>query len=111
HIISFVAWFSGLFYLPRLFVYHAMTEDKIGIERFKIMEYKLLYYITIPAAILTIIFGVALLYLNLSYYLQQNWMHAKLGLVALLLIYQGYLVYLLKQFKKDQNQYSDRFYR
>ena len=60
HIIFMVTWFAGLFYLPRLFVYHSMSNDKISIERFKIMERKLFYGITTPGGLLTIIFGLCL---------------------------------------------------
>ena len=87
HIISMVTWFSGLFYLPRLFVYHANASDMISIERFKIMERKLYYFITTPGAILTLIFGVWLISYNLQVYLHMPWVHIKLTLVFLLILY------------------------
>jgi len=76
HIIALVAWFAGLFYLPRLFVYHADTQDAISIERFKIMEKRLYYAITWPAALITSTLGFWLVSYNLSYYLHAGWMHA-----------------------------------
>ncbi len=103
-----VTWFGGLFYLPRLFVYHAMASDAIGIERFKIMERKLYYGIMTPGAVLTIIFGV---WLWLGYGISGGWMHAKLFLVLILVIYHLYCGKLLKDFKYDRNRYGHRFYR
>ena len=86
HIIFVVCWFAGIFYLPRLFVYHAQTRDNEGDERFKTMERKLYWGIMVPAMVLTVITGVWLLHLAPSF-AQQGWMYAKLGLVALLLGY------------------------
>ena len=111
HIIFMVTWFSGLFYLPRLFVYHAMATDSISINRFKIMERKLYYGIATPSAILTLIFGIWLVSFNVHSYMQMMWLHIKLGLVFLLLVYHIYLGVLLYQFKKNHNQHSHIFYR
>lgn len=111
HIIAMVCWFSGLFYLPRLFVYHAMATDTISKERFKIMEKKLYHMIATPAATFTILLGAWLMSYNFSAYMQQPWMHAKLGLVGLLVVYHVYLGILMKQFKEDRNTHSDKFYR
>lgn len=111
HIIFMVTWFSGLFYLPRLFVYHAETKDYMGNERFKIMEKKLFYYIMTPGAILTIIFGFWLISYNPAGYLAMPWLQYKLGLVALLVIYHIYLGKLLHDFKHDNNKHGHRFYR
>ena len=108
HISFMVTWFGGLFYLPRLFVYHAMASDAIGIERFKIMERKLYYGIMTPGAVLTIIFGV---WLWLGYGVSGGWMHAKLFLVLILVIYHLYCGKLLKDFKCDRNRYGHQFYR
>lgn len=112
HIISLVTWFSGLFYLPRLFVYHAMSEDKVSQERFKIMERKLYYGIMAPGALLTFFFGGWLLY---SYgwhvYHAALWLHVKLGLVVLLILYHLYCGYLYRQFRCDRNKHSHVFYR
>lgn len=111
HIIFMVTWFSGLFYLPRLFVYHAMSTDHTSIERFKIMERKLFFGIMTPGAILTIALGIWLISYNPSIYLHLTWMHAKLGLVVLLILYHLYLAKLLIDFKKDRNQHGHVFYR
>lgn len=111
HIISLVCWFAGIFYLPRLFVYHAACEDKPGQERFKIMERKLYRGITTPSMIATVIFGVWLLSYNVSGYFSQGWLHAKLALVALLIIYHFYCGHLVKVFRDDHNTRSHVFYR
>jgi putative membrane protein len=111
HIIFMVTWFSGLFYLPRLFVYHAMSEDEASIARFKVMERKLYFGITTPGAILTLIFGGWLLSYSFSGYMHMAWLQLKLGLVLLLLIYHGYLGKLLFAFKHDKNTHSHVFYR
>lgn len=111
HLIFMVTWFSGLFYLPRLFVYHAMSTDQISIERFKIMERKLYFGITTPGAVFTIIFGIWLLSFNPSVYMQFSWMYAKLGLVMLLVFFHLYLGKLLLDFKYNNNQHSHVFYR
>jgi protoporphyrinogen IX oxidase len=111
HLIAMVAWFAGLFYLPRLFVYHADSTDKISLDRFKIMERRLYYGIMAPAAIATIGLGLWLLSYNFSGYLQMGWMLAKLILVGILIIFHVYCGMLRKQFAADQNQHSSKFYR
>ena len=112
HIISVITWFAALFYLPRLFVYHAMCDDEIGNERFKVMERKLYRGIMTPSAIATLIFG---LWLMSFYTLEQlgsmHWLHAKLALVVLLFGYHHYCGKLLKDFANDNNQHSHVFYR
>src|SRR5690349_16342590 len=90
HIIFMVCWFAGLFYLPRLFLYHTLSVDLISINRFKIMEKKLFFFIMTPAAILTIIFGTWVFALNFDFYLHARWMQIKLLLILLLLIYHSY---------------------
>lgn len=108
HIIFMVTWFAGLFYLPRLFVYHAMAEDAPSHARFKIMERKLYFGIMTPGAVLTIGFG---LWLMLGYGFQGGWLHAKLALVLLLVLYHLYCGKLLADFKHDRNKHSHVFYR
>ena len=111
HIIAMVAWFAGLFYLPRLFVYHADASDPISIARFKIMERRLYYGITWPAALLTSGLGIWLICFNATYYLTAGWMHAKLTLVWLLWCYQLTCGHCLKRFARDANTHTARFYR
>jgi len=111
HLIFMVTWFCGLFYLPRLFVYHAMAEDRISIERFKIMERKLYFGITTPGALLTLIFGIWLISFNVHGYMQNIWLHIKLTLIVLLLVYHVYLGKLWLDFKHDRNRHSHVFYR
>ncbi|ARO87299.1 putative membrane protein [Nitrosospira sp. Nsp5] len=108
HIIFMVTWFAGLFYLPRLFVYHAMSDDASGIERFKVMERKLYYGIMTPGAVLTILFG---LWLWLGYGISGGWLHAKLALVIVLIGYHLYCGRLLADFKYDRNRHSHVYYR
>jgi putative membrane protein len=108
HIIFMVTWFAGLFYLPRLFVYHSTATDAAGIERFKIMERKLFYGIMTPGAILTLIFGV---WLWLGYSFNGTWLHIKLALVIVLIAYHIYCGKLLMDFKHDRNKHSHTFYR
>ncbi len=108
HISFMVTWFAGLFYLPRLFVYHAMAQDQAGIERFKIMERKLYFGIMTPGALLTIIFG---LWLWLGYGIGGGWMHAKLFFVLILVAYHAYCGKLVNDFKHDRNRHGHVFYR
>ena len=108
HIVFMVTWFAGLFYLPRLFVYHAMTEDSAGSARFKIMERKLYYGIMTPGALLTVAFG---LWLWLGYGIGGAWLHAKLAVVVALLAYHFYCGKLLADFKLDRNTRSHLWYR
>jgi len=111
HLIFMVTWFAGLFYLPRLFVYHASTEDKAGNERFKIMERKLFWF-TIPWMILTLGFGIWMLY-DYAWLVfgKMMWLHIKLTLIALLVAYQIYCWKLVKDFANDNNRHSHVWYR
>lgn len=111
HIISVITWFAALFYLPRLFVYHAMSQDKISIERFKVMERKLYRGIMTPSMILTVALGVWMVVNTWEFYQTQYWLHVKLALVALLIAYHFYCGRLLQTFKQDNNTRSDVFYR
>lgn len=103
-----VTWFAGLFYLPRLYVYHAEAKDKISNDRFKIMERKLFYGIMTPGGILTIFFGLLLIY---NYPYQGQWLTYKLFLVFFLIIYHLYCWKFLNLFKYDKNYHSHVFYR
>ena len=108
HIVFMVSWFAGLFYLPRLFVYHAMTEDEAGNERFKIMERKLYRFVT-PFMILTLVLGLWLMIEWQMY--TATWMIIKLILVGLLVAYHFYCGYLVKKFAHDESRRSHIWYR
>lgn len=111
HIFALISWFAGLFYLPRLFVYHANTRDETSKERFKIMERKLYRGIMTPSMVLTLVFGGWLFTYNTDYYMQAGWMHAKLFCVALLLVYHYACWHYLCLFRDDRNKHSHVFYR
>jgi protoporphyrinogen IX oxidase len=112
HLIFMVTWFAGLFYLPRLFVYHAMSDDAISKERFKVMERKLFFGIMTPGMGVTLIFGIWMLVdYAWAQYGHSGWLHAKLAMIALLLIYHGYCGKWVADFKQDRNQHSHVFYR
>jgi len=112
HLIFIITWFSALFYLPRLYVYHAMCEDEAGNARFKIMERKLYRGIMTPSAVLTLVFGLWLLsFYSLEQIAAMAWLHAKLTLVVLLFAYHGICGRMLKQFAADNNKRSHKFYR
>lgn len=110
HLIAVVTWFAGIFYLPRLFVYHAMAEDTVGRERFKVMERKLYRGIMTPSAVVAIGLGLWLVWLNTAW-LQQGWFHAKLALVALIVAYHVWCGRLVVAFRDDRNERSHRWYR
>ena len=111
HIVFVITWFAGLFYLPRLFVYHAALEarDRAGAERFKIMERRLFSMMTV-GGVLAVLFGGATLG-QVPGFLQTGWMHAKLTLVAGLIGYHVWCHRLLVAFREDRNQRSERWYR
>ena len=112
HLIFMVTWFAGLFYLPRLYVYHAMSEDAISIERFKIMERKLFYGIMTPGAVLTLVFGIWMLVdYAWAAYGRMGWLHLKLTLIALLVGYHIWCGQLLLDFKHDRNRRSHTWFR
>ncbi|MCU7837594.1 MAG: CopD family protein [gamma proteobacterium symbiont of Taylorina sp.] len=114
HVIFMVSWFAALFYLPRLFVYHASSDDEVSNERFKIMERKLFYGIMTPAAIITSILGLWLIYDYAWRWLAESsmlWLHIKLFLVILLYIYHWYCWKLLKLFRDDINPHNHVYYR
>jgi putative membrane protein len=102
HIAFMVTWFAGLFYLPRLFVYHAMSNDKISHDRFVIMERKLFWGIMTPGGILTVIFGVLLL----QYHEILLWLEIKIYLVILLILYHVWCGKIMYDFKNERNLHS-----
>ena len=108
HIIFVVSWFAGLFYLPRLFVYHAQAADAPSNERFKVMERKLYRGIMMPAMILTVASG---LWLWLGYGFAGEWLHVKVFLVALLVVYHFWMRSLMGDFARDANRRTHVFYR
>lgn len=111
HIVAMVCWFAGLFYLPRLFVYHAMSTDAASHGRFCTMERKLYRGIMMPSMVATLGLGIWLLSLNPGYYFAQGWMHAKLTLVIALVVYQLLCGAQLKRFARGENTRSHVFYR
>lgn len=110
HIIFVVTWFAGLFYLPRLFIYHVAAKDEISIERFKVMERRLYNGIMTPSAVFALVPGLTL-YLQYGIGAGNAWMHAKLFLVAILVAHHIYLGLLLREFAHDRNRHSETFYR
>ena len=110
HIVFMITWFAGLFYLPRLFVYHAQVapDDRIGIERFKLMERKLYFGIMAPGAVLTVVFGM---WMWLGYGVTGTWLHAKVTFVLVLIAFHVYLGFLLRDFARDRNRHGHVFYR
>ena len=111
HVIFMVAWFAGIFYLPRLFVNHAETDNQDIANHLKGMERRLLYFIT-PFGILTVALGIALIYYyGMAWFAASHWLHIKLTLVVLLIGYHIYCFKILKTFAEDKNTRSGKFYR
>lgn len=111
HVIFMVTWFAGLFYLPRLFVYHAACEDEAGRERFKVMEFKLFVIMTI-GAVATAIFGVWLLFAYaIEIYADSFWLKLKMALVLVLVGYHIYCWKLVREFKISHTRHGHKFYR
>ena len=108
HIISVITWFAGLFYLPRLFVYHAMSNDNISLERFKTMERKLYNGIMTPSAFITIFTGF---YLLTYFGFEALWIKIKIGLVIVLFVYHVICYRYLKLFEKNKNRNTHIYYR
>ncbi len=109
HVMFMVTWFAGLFYLPRLFVYHAMSaQDSAGCERFKIMERKLFWGIMTPGGILTVASGLILAFVFDD---RGAWLHPKIALVLLLVLYHIWCGLLLQDFKLDRNKHGHVWYR
>jgi putative membrane protein len=111
HLFFMVAWMAGLFYLPRLFVYHAQTNVQEVKEQFKVMERRLWFFVT-PFAILTLFFGIWLIMLyGIDWFIASTWLHVKLIFVSLVYTYHVYLFVLMKRFATDDNRHSVLFYR
>lgn len=111
HVCFMVAWFAGIFYLPRLFVNHAENQDASFSEQLKGMEKRLLYFVT-PFALLTVGFGIALIMqYGSAWFAASHWLHIKITLVLILLGYHGYCFKLVKDFREDKNTRSGKFYR
>ncbi|MGL1956544.1 MAG: protoporphyrinogen oxidase HemJ [Colwellia sp.] len=111
HVIFMVAWFAGIFYLPRLFVNHAETGSKEVAEHLKGMEKRLLYFIS-PFAIFTVTLGILMIYTyGWDWFIASKWLHIKITLIILLLIYHGYCFKLLATFQQNKNTRSGKFYR
>jgi putative membrane protein len=108
HIVFVVAWFAGLFYLPRLFVYHALSEDTPSKERFKVMERKLYRGIMTPAMVIALATG---LWMWLGYGFGGGWLHAKVALVAVLVAYHFWMRALMLDFARDANRRTHVFFR
>ena len=109
HLVFMVTWLAGLLYLPRLYVYHAMAEDRISLDRFKLMERKVFWGIATPGGVLTIVFG---LWLWLGWFQGAGlWMHAKLALVAVLVAYHVWCGKLLVDFREERNKRSHVWFR
>ncbi|MGB6310131.1 MAG: protoporphyrinogen oxidase HemJ [Steroidobacteraceae bacterium] len=109
HVIAVVTWFAGLFYLPRLFVYHADTADAIGIERFRIMERRLFAIMTI-GAVASVVFGAAMIAAEPAY-LAMPWLRFKLLLVLGVIAYHLFCCKLMREFAGGRNAHSARWYR
>lgn len=111
HIFFMLAWMAGIFYLPRLFVYHANATSQDVKDEFKVMERRLWFFVT-PFALLTLVFGVALIIsYGSTWFKMSGWLHIKFMLLLVLYSYHFYLFKLMKQFSRDENRHSAKFYR
>src|SRR6476620_1471404 len=108
HIVFVIAWFAGLFYLPRLFVYHATAEDAVSRERFKVMERKLYRGIMTPSMVITLATG---LWMWSGYDTTPRWLYAKVALVVLLVAYHFWMRALMVDFARDANRHTHVYYR
>jgi putative membrane protein len=109
HVVFVVTWFAGLFYLPRLFVYHVSATDEISRARFVVMERRL-FAMTTVGAVFTLLFGILMIVMAPGY-LQQPWLHAKLTLVLLVIAYQIWCLLLMRALRDGRNRRSERWYR
>ncbi len=110
HIMMFTSWFAGLFYLPRIFVNHAMTDDEAVHQRLALMEHKLYRFVT-PMMVLTIVLGFILAYDQWDYFGHQTWFWLKVATVTLLVVYHLYCGHLVKVFARKKNTRDHVFYR
>ncbi len=115
HIIGFVCWFAGIFYMPRLFVYHASSEDAVSRERFQVMESKLYRIIMRPSMLVTVALGVAMFALNFDALSGQVWIWLKIFLIVLLIGYHHYCGAIIRKFAAAPDQasqpHSEKFFR
>jgi putative membrane protein len=109
HVVFVITWFAGLFYLPRLYVYHAQASDSISTQRFEIMERRLFAIMTIGAAA-AIFFG-SLMLIESPGYLQMTWLRLKLLFVALVIAYHAYCYKLMRDFAAQRNTRSSKWFR
>lgn len=111
HLFFVITWFAGIFYLPRLFVYHAESENIAVKTQLAIMANRLFWFVT-PFALLTLIFGLSLIFsYGIDWFVASHWLHIKLALVVPVYAYHYYLYRLLGDVKRDQNKHSAKFYR
>jgi protoporphyrinogen IX oxidase len=109
HVVAVVTWFAGLFYLPRLYVYHADAKDSISVGRFEIMERRLFAIMTI-GAVAAVALGAAML-VAAPAYLAMGWLRVKLLLVLVLIAYHGFCYQLMRDFAQNRNSHSAKWYR
>ena len=111
HLISVVTWFAGIFYLPRLFVYHSTAEDQVSKDRFVVMETKLYRLIMNPSMIITLVLGIWMLALNCAGYSSQVWIWVKIELIVALVGYHHYCLGIIKAFTRGEVRHSEKFFR
>lgn len=111
HLISVVTWFAGIFYLPRLFVYHSTAEDQVSKDRFVVMETKLYRLIMNPSMIITLVLGIWMLALNWAGYSSQVWIWVKIVLIVALVGYHHYCLGIIKAFTRGEVRHSEKFFR
>ncbi len=109
HVVFMVTWFAGLFYLPRLFVYHVTASDEISRSRFVVMERRL-FVMTTVGGVLTVVLGILMVQLAPGY-MAQGWLHAKLTLVLLVMGYHAWCLPLMHGLREGRNRHSERWYR
>ena len=111
HLMAVICWFAALFYLPRLFVYHAMAEDTVSIERFKLMERKLYRGIANPSMIATVVLGLWLVHMAPQAYISQGWFHLKVLLVVLLIGFHHMCLGHMKKLANDSSKKTHVYFR